>query len=259
MNNKYKLNQEIVQFIVNQKKTSPSISCRSFVVLIEQKFSIKLSKSLINNVIKENNLSSPIGRRQIKAKEEIASGTSCPRNDTGGGPIEALPRVELLPVILPQPVEQQIIRGKDEFIKDGGLIFLKAADLKLSLSSRLFGQEMSLDSLILSCWELDKTSPQVKDYILQLNSYVQNNFFPPVYGVLDFRAMQERFYSLPAKVQNLPKMLKVQLFLPPKFPWIKDIVWQEDLSYAINKVNKAAILTKEGGQIILTPGLLPAR
>ena len=230
MNKAYKLNKAIVQFIIDQKKTNSVISCRGLVSLIEQDFSIKLSKSLINNVIKQNNLSNPIGRK--RAKE---------------------------PVILAQPIEHQIIRGENELIKDGGCIFLKAADLKLSLSSRLFGQEMSLDSLIWSSWELDKVSPQVKDYVLELNSYVQANFFPPVYGVLDFRAMHKRFYCLPVKIQRLPKMFKVQLFLPSNFPWINDIVWQEDLLYAINKVNKAGILTNEGEQIIIASHLLSAR
>lgn len=62
----YKLKDEIISFITLQKRENPQISCRSLSGLIEEKFSIKVSKSAINTVLKEANLSSPIGRTSRK-------------------------------------------------------------------------------------------------------------------------------------------------------------------------------------------------
>ena len=55
-----KLNEEIKQFIIQQKKANPELSCRGMISLIKERFQVNLSKSLINNVIKEQNLSGPV-------------------------------------------------------------------------------------------------------------------------------------------------------------------------------------------------------
>ncbi len=47
----YKLNEEIKQFIIQQKKADPELSCRNLVPLVKEHFQISLSKSLINNDI----------------------------------------------------------------------------------------------------------------------------------------------------------------------------------------------------------------
>ena len=73
----YKLKQEVKDFILEQKKAHPHVSCRSLAKLVEEKFSIRLSKSSINLVFKEAGLSMPVGRRrkkparQARAPEEI--------------------------------------------------------------------------------------------------------------------------------------------------------------------------------------------
>ncbi|MFH1678860.1 MAG: hypothetical protein ABH914_04505, partial [Candidatus Omnitrophota bacterium] len=78
---------------------NPGISCRGLVPLIKEQFQVELSKSLISNVIKQNNLSSPVGRGGQKIKKTV--------------------------------------KEEGEFIENGGFFFLKAAELKLSLISRL--------------------------------------------------------------------------------------------------------------------------
>jgi hypothetical protein len=60
----YKLKSEIKNYILEQKKVKPELSCRKLTLLIENKYKIKLSKSSINTVIKTANLSMPIGRRR---------------------------------------------------------------------------------------------------------------------------------------------------------------------------------------------------
>ena len=58
----YKLKSEVVDFIVESKRSVPSLSCRKLVDLVRQRFSMDVSKSSINAVLKESDLSSPVGR-----------------------------------------------------------------------------------------------------------------------------------------------------------------------------------------------------
>ncbi len=64
----YKLKSEIVDFIVNEKKTTPRLSCREMVSIVEQKFQIKVSKSSVNDIFKQFELSGPLGRKPLVDK-----------------------------------------------------------------------------------------------------------------------------------------------------------------------------------------------
>ncbi|MDD5292309.1 MAG: helix-turn-helix domain-containing protein, partial [Candidatus Omnitrophica bacterium] len=59
----HKFKPEIVRFIINSKLKNPDISCRKLALEASEKFSIKLSKSAINNILKKEKLSSPVGRK----------------------------------------------------------------------------------------------------------------------------------------------------------------------------------------------------
>jgi len=270
----YKLSKEIEEFIVNQKKQNLNLSCRGLIPLIRSHFKVSLSKSLINKVIKQNQLSSPVGRRGSKQ-----------------------------PVLIKKPVEPQELIKEKELMEMGGCFFLKAADLKLCLIARLADNLLSffpdfsrstLQKLIEvsifmplfrdkdSLWILvgkGISSSVIEQYLkllekvpfeqikielakvkinsnfndnkelhkkcLQyLNSYVQENFFPAAYQFLDFNAMQERFYCLWAKIKK-GEFLEVRFFYKNDFPWKNDLVWKEDLSYAANKVNEVRVFTQE--------------
>ncbi|MFH1360166.1 MAG: hypothetical protein ABIJ41_03915 [Candidatus Omnitrophota bacterium] len=65
----HKLKKEVVDFITEQKQANPQLSCRKLAELIQDKFFIKVSKSSVNAVIKEENLSSPVGRRPKKGRK----------------------------------------------------------------------------------------------------------------------------------------------------------------------------------------------
>lgn len=282
MANKSKLTQEIRRFIIKRKSSQPEISCRGLIPLIKEHFQVDLSKSLINSVIKENNLSCPKGRRRIK---------------------------EIEPQIRPQMEEKK--PGIPGIMENGGCFFLKGAELKLNLSFRLaenirvylpnlfsfqlqemiealiygsifsdaeslgmlldrevlpedliqYAQQLSLipfSQLRESLSKLglnhniDDVNELCNQSLLRLNSYVVT-FFPPEYQFLDFEAMQKRFYALAAKIDKKEGYLKVQLFYPEGFPWLNDIIWQEGFSYAANKVNESKILTRTGEQIWLNP------
>ncbi len=278
----YKLNEEIKQFIIQQKKTNPSVSCRSLVSLIKERFQVNLSKSLINTMFKQNNLSSPVGRR--RAKEAV---------------------------ILKKPAETQITGQQLEFVENGGFFFLKAADLKLGLTASLaeilagylpglpkqshqgiiealvyapffknkkslwliIGTEVSEGALSqYSSQLLQVPFPQLKESVgrlginhkfneinelyqkclLRLNAYIVHSF-PPEYQFLDFLAMRERFYGLPARLERKGGLLIIQLFYPSGFFWMNDIIWQEGFSYAANRINEAKILTPDSEQIWINP------
>ena len=59
----HKLKPEILSFIIENKRNNPALSCRNLTALIIEQFQINVSKSSINAIFKENNLSMPIGRR----------------------------------------------------------------------------------------------------------------------------------------------------------------------------------------------------
>lgn len=285
----YKLTEEIKQFIINKKKADPRLSCRGLVTVVYEQFHITLSKSLINNVIKEKGLSSPVGRRRVR---------------------EA-PVPKKLPETEKKLSEVEIIREKAEFLENCGFYFLKAADLKLGFTSQLSeilsgyihglskqSHRGIIETLIYTPHFKDKRSlsiftgaevpeetltqysrqallipfPQLresvkklgidcnsneinklwKESLLRLNSYIVH-FFPPEYQFFDFSALKERFYCLPGKLERKEGLLVIQLFYPISFQWLNDVIWQEGFSSAANKVNDAKIITPENEQIWISP------
>lgn len=66
----HKLRKEVINFIVNQKKKNPELSCRALTDLAVETFEIKLSKSSVNNILKNSNLSSKVGRRSQEKNEQ---------------------------------------------------------------------------------------------------------------------------------------------------------------------------------------------
>lgn len=282
----YKLNDQIREFIIEQKKAKPNLSCRSIVSLIKEHFNLNLSKSLINNVIKESNLSSPVGRRRVK---------------------EGVLAKEAVKEIPDLGVAWQI----GVFMENCGFFFLKAADFKLGLTSRLVellsgyfpglskeSHQAIIETLIYTpyfrerrgLWLLvgreviEKSITQYAEQLnrvpflelkelvnkvdmryksndinelwseslLQLNAYTVN-FFPPEYQSLDFSAMQERFYCLPGRIEKKGTLLIIRLIYPKDFFWLNDIIWLEGFSCAAKRVNDARILTSKNEQIWINP------
>lgn len=78
MGQPYKLKTEIEQFILEKKKSGSKFSCRSLVSLIKERFGVDLSKSTINTIIKENNLSGKVGRPRIREKTALKPLSSAP-------------------------------------------------------------------------------------------------------------------------------------------------------------------------------------
>lgn len=93
----HKLKPEVLNFILENKQKNPALSCRTLAQLILEKLQVKVSKSSINAIFKEHNLSMPIGRRQKHKKKKFN--------------MPALPVIEgtkaVMTVSAPQPVQEE--------------------------------------------------------------------------------------------------------------------------------------------------------
>lgn len=65
----YKLTDEVVNFIVSQRRSNPLLSCRQLAESASQKFSLNLSKSSVHDVLREAGIITPRGR---KPKDKFA-------------------------------------------------------------------------------------------------------------------------------------------------------------------------------------------
>ena len=59
----HKLKEDVVNFIIDQKKKNPTSSIRRLAAEISEKFQIKVSKSSVSTILKNASLSSAVGRR----------------------------------------------------------------------------------------------------------------------------------------------------------------------------------------------------
>ena len=99
----HKLNPEVRDFIIEQKKLKPSLSCRAFTLLISEKLNVKVSKSSINAIFKEAGLSMPIGRR-VKHKKQKVETLGDRVKLALQGPVETSVEIKPEPVVKEQPV-----------------------------------------------------------------------------------------------------------------------------------------------------------
>lgn len=127
----YKLTPEIIDFILQHKKENPRLSCRKLTDIVNQTFQIAVSKSSINKILKESELSSPVGRRGASKagfkipetkKKQIFS--SWEKTSSPAAPKEEAPKKEL-----PRPAAKESGPTAPEgiFIDGAGTYFLKAA------------------------------------------------------------------------------------------------------------------------------------
>jgi len=111
----HKLKPEVIKFILDNKQANPHLSCRSLTALLLEKLHLEVSKSSINAIFKENNLSMPVGRRQ-KPKKKKFNMPVLPVIES----IKVVTPVEELqkPVLKDEPKIQE--KAKDEIIEERG-------------------------------------------------------------------------------------------------------------------------------------------
>lgn len=276
----YKLKPEIASFILEQKKSNPLLSCRNLVSLIAERFKIRISKSLINNVMKEGNLSSKVGRRKIKEKKpefienggfiflkaadiKLALTVKLTDNFSAYFPekkLSLLQKINEILIYLEFFKFSQLTPGRQNYRKLGLWWLFDGMMSKESLSDfcqRLNQIPIAEANNILKKLGIEHNISIINDLykecLYRLNTYVQASFFPPGYQFLDPFAMKERFYCLQANIEKKPRLLKIHLFYPAGFFWVNDVVWQEGFAYAANKVNEAGIFNENGEQIWINP------
>ncbi|MDD5506225.1 MAG: hypothetical protein PHR73_05680, partial [Candidatus Omnitrophica bacterium] len=110
----HKLKPEVIKFILDNKKANPHLSCRSLNSLLLEKLQVKVSKSSINAIFKQNNLSMPVGRRQKPKKKKFN--------------MPVLPVIESVKVITPDEEARKPVLKDEPEIKDEPRIQEKPGD-----------------------------------------------------------------------------------------------------------------------------------
>ena len=154
----YKVKPDIIKFILEQKKKNLSLSCRVLVKIVKDRFSLFLSKSAVNKIIKDAGLSSPVGRkRKYLSKPKVSSVESkikilpakkeifLPKEEQ---PPKLLEEKEQKQPVIELPVKSEIIKEEprekieakiehieikeDKIFDNMGSFFLKAMELELA-------------------------------------------------------------------------------------------------------------------------------
>ena len=162
----YKLKEGVIDFIVQQKKEIPAISCRQLAALVNQKYQTAISKSSINNILKNSQLSSPVGRRGFGEKK--------------------VKKFEI-PPIKKREISAGIQKEGGPLLKNMGLVFLKAVEWEISQNFLLgdclkeTGQEgfsnflgVMFYSRFLGLGSLRELEPYNQEGIIFLNGLAEN-------------------------------------------------------------------------------------
>lgn len=122
----YKLKKEVVDFILANKKDDPSLSCRALSSLLEKEFGQTVSKSSINKILKEADLSSPVGRR--------GSENSKPLSKPKKFKLSEHKKKIIFPEATKSPILSDMaqVKTEDGFVDGVGGIFLRAAEWEIA-------------------------------------------------------------------------------------------------------------------------------
>src|SRR3989338_7034543 len=154
----YKLKDEMVEFILQQKRDNPLLSCRGLVDVVHERFQTPVSKSSINTVIKNASLSNPVGRtplgertprkykippekKNLFSVEPLKAKTPKPQAVSEPPFTPAQPKIKPKihrPAIPGQVKAETWLTSADRPLYDGvGSIFLKAAEWEITDKSIL--------------------------------------------------------------------------------------------------------------------------
>ncbi len=159
----HKLQDEVRDFILAEKKTSAQISCRKLSEVVFEKFHIVVSKSSISSILKSANLNSPVGRHsfsdveQKKLAPKIEKKFKIPqqkKNEIFPSPKTEFLEKETLPVekdtFKPEDVPQKVapplvLKKQKVVVPNAGAIFFNAVQWKLagdSILAKVLKEEM---------------------------------------------------------------------------------------------------------------------
>jgi len=229
----YKLKKEIVDFIINEKKSNPSLGCRNLVNLVAAKFQTKISKSAINGVIKSAQLSSSIGRKPIVIKShlKVSKNLSFPNALVGNPDV----------VVTGPPTTNGSPRheGTKTFGGDS-----------LGISSNFEDSEADKDfyndtKVSFNHQEVPDLWNNLETILSGFNKYCQRHFFSKDYARMDISLIKERFYQLEGHLKKGSGGLEVNLILPEGY------AYRPDLEHAIRKLNEFHIQNYAGQTLFL--------
>ncbi len=193
----HKLRPEIKNFILEEKKVSSALSCRTLASLIENKFNLKVSKSTINAVFQTSGLSMPVGRRlkersQRREKLLLENPFLAAADYLAGGFAKKI--AEVSPELLNE-------------INSAGQV---VRCLKIDLSGEI---SFYLDSQIHTVWPSQQISPLFSTTICNINSYINKYFQENAPMVL----LEAPGYDTPSKeffefTSNLDSVSKITLY-----------------------------------------------
>lgn len=204
----YKLKPEIKDFILEQKRATPLLSCRALVALVDNKFQIKVSKSSINSIIKEAGISMPVGRRPKKRRrrQEISKPVALLEMKTEEmlAPVIEQPAEPVLKEPAKMPVETQVditLETPSE-MECTGAILLKAADYLIkgsyyitkAINDRLNKQEKEL---------LAKTESLIYLPLFKLTKETPDKGLPRLWGLIGKKLSLEDILSYLNELQSV--------------------------------------------------------
>ena len=275
----YKLKEEIIDFLINQKKINPQLGCRNLVNIVEQKFQVKLSKSSVNSVIKEAQLSSSVGRKPLfvdkkqskfRIPDDTKSQLFSPKalSDTIVPKEESFNNAAAPPKPTHSPVRTIAIKSsiskKDKgVLHDGmGCFFLKAAEWDLSRNS-LLGKILAKYISSPASFDVDAMSefllflplfgierPEDIDKYSGSGLWTITGLSEPLKAskVIEFIENIKDLKGLALKMSNeIPQVFSegkhIKIFLEDKSEFIFDsqytTVWQENVQYILTPIEKA--------------------
>lgn len=157
----YKFRKEVIDFILRQKRADYDLGCRQLAALTSEKFKIQVSKSSVNAIIKNANLSNAVGRPasdeplpkkfQIPSqkKQQLLADIRKVKIEQKPLPVNVLPQPKKVPVVEPngqaiflrhvESLRARRAQNKGIAREGMGCIFLKAAQWQLSRISVLGG------------------------------------------------------------------------------------------------------------------------
>ena len=101
----YKFKKEVVDFIVRQKKDKKTLSCRGLAEIVSKKFNIIVSKSSINSILQNSQLSSPVGRRPFHLRKARVFKIPSEKKQEFAGKVHASKLKDIPRIAKPAPQE----------------------------------------------------------------------------------------------------------------------------------------------------------
>lgn len=208
----YKLKDEIVDFIIRQKRENPRISCRKLVIVIEENFQVHVSKSSVNGVIKDAQLSSPVGRSS--SDSDKIKKFSIPREKKvqlfGVSPIDSAPTIDTKSVEDNKPKSASVSNQPNPILEEGSLL-----DKNDNLIHEM--QSLSIENKKENKIDIDESVPDVRpEDELQILDATISTEKKDVHGSIEDLSGERRFENVKMEL-FLTRMAFRDFFQRPAF------------------------------------------